>query len=97
MTAPAKPPCASVSVDFGGIGKGQEIALPCLPSFVIPKLLLPSLNLPDLTLIFKIPFPPKISLTLSCDLSKPLDITASLPPTGLRTPCFFADPDDQAA
>lgn len=62
------------------------------------------LRLPKLSLSFKfpIPFPPPFALpipmlrfALSCDLSKPLDVTAGIAPGGGRTAQYDPDPDDE--
>lgn len=45
--------------------------------------------------IFPIPIPiPKFGFALSCDPSKPIDVTAGVSFGGGRLPCFVQSPDD---
>lgn len=75
------------SVEFGKIGDGELKASLCefslkLPSFPFPPAF--SIKIP-----FPPPFPfPKFSFALSCDPSKPIDITAGIEFGGGRQACF---------
>lgn len=94
---PALPPCAKAGISGGGIGTTGAVALPCGLSIPIPKLLLPSIVLPPIPFPPTIPFPPNLGLKLNCDLKNPISITAGLPASALRVPCFDVSDDDAEA
>ncbi len=84
------PPGPSASVDF------EEPTLNADPCNFSLSIKFPSFNfvLPNLS----IDFPPDLSLyfnfELSCDLSKPINVSAGVGPGGGRVPAMDPDPDD---
>lgn len=92
------PKCLDAGVEFGKIGEGKVLASICGFSLKIPDIPIPpvSIRLPSLAdLLPKIPIP-TLSFALSCDPTKPIDITAGLPFGGGRIPCVLPDPDEEA-
>ena len=80
---------AGVSFD-----KPELNANPCEFRIVLP---IPTLNL----VLPAIPFPPfplpifNLSLSLTCSLDNPIDVSGGLAFGGGRTPCFDPSPDDE--
>ena len=76
------------SLEFGKVGDAELKADLCSFSFKLPSIPFPpkfSFKIP----LFAFPFPiPKFSFQLSCDPSKPIDITAGLEFGGGRISCF---------
>jgi hypothetical protein len=83
---------SSVSAD-ASFTKPELNASPCEFAFKLPTfsfgLQIPPFKFPP----FDIPIP-HFKLTLSCDLSNPIDISASLEPGGGRVPNGDPSPDD---
>ena len=91
------PACLDAGVDFGSLDGGDVTASLCEFSLKLPNIKIPPVfNLPPIP--FPPPFPiPKLSFTLSCDLNKPIDISAGLPFGGGKIPCVLPDPDEEVA
>lgn len=91
------PACLDASVDFGDASGGEIKASLCDFSLKLPNIKIPpSFKLPPLP--FPPPLPiPKLSFTLSCDLNKPIDISAGLKFGGGKIPCSIPDPDAEEA
>ncbi len=91
---PLDPKCLDASVDFGSLSGGEIKAEICNFSLKLPNIEIPpTFKLPPLP--FPPPLPiPKLSFSLSCDPSKPIDISAGLSFGGGKIPCSLPDPYD---
>ncbi len=94
------PKCLDASVDFGSFNP-DDISL-TVASVCDFKLRIPNLPIPPKFKLPPIPFPPplpipKLSFTLSCDLNKPIDISAGLKFGGGKIPCVLPNPDEEVA
>lgn len=84
-------------LDVGGFGTPEINTNICDFSFKIPFSF--KLKIPSIAFKFpSIPFP-DLSLSISCDFSKPISLDGHLDFGGGRIPCFDPDPDkeEQAA
>lgn len=82
-------PCVQAGVSFDDPTISATICTFSL-SLVLPKFFLTIPSIPFPPPFFPFPY---FKLVLSCDLNKPIDVSAGVKFGGGRIPCFDPDPD----